>query len=187
VIYFLFQSTTPQKKVIEPKPVETTQADNYAPPPMPEPMAEVPQPKVPVMAEKPAPQIHPLRYVDYVVRKDDMLSLISKERYGTRYYWPLIYLHNKHRLHDQDRVMPGMVLEIPDRIDITDPSHITAIDEGHIAAYRNYKKRGKRNKARWLLYACVRYVDPGFLQTYAKQIDVTDMKVVKGYLKRFGK
>lgn len=186
VIYFLFQNITPPKKVIPSKPVESPQAETYAPP-QPEPMAAAPEPPKPVTAEKSAPKMQPLRYVDYVVRKDDMLSLISKERYGTRYYWPAIYLHNKHRLHDQDRVMPGMVLEIPDRIDITDPTHLSAVTKGHIAAYRNYKKRGKRNKARWLLYACVRYVDPGFLQTYAKQIDATDMKVVKSYMKRFGK
>ena len=184
ISYFLFQGVQPKKFTPPPQVVETEKEEAYTPPPPPpEPVVET-KPEMPVVAEEP-PKPELLHYVDYTVRKDDMLTLISKERYGTRYYWPLIYLKNADKLADQDGLQPGMHLEIPDSVDTNNPIHMKELDKATIAAYKNYKKRGKKNKAHWLLYAAYRYVNPDILQQYYKEIDPLDIVKVEEYIARF--
>lgn len=188
VSYFIFNGTQPKKFTPPPQAVESEPVPSYTPPPEPEPEPEpvtVPEP-TPEPVAAPEPETTPLHYVDYRVRQDDMLTLISRNRYGTRYYWPLIYMRNMDVLSDQDGLTPGMVLSIPDHVDPENRVHMEQLGKAHIAAYRNYKNRGKNNKAVWLIYAAIRYVDPGFLQKHYKEIDPLDVVKVEEYLARFG-
>ena len=107
VTYFIFQSLQPKEFTSRSQPMETEKKEVFTPQ-IPEPVVET-KPRTPtVMEETPKPEIEPepepaaLQYVNYTVRKNDMLTLIAKERYGTRYYWPLIYLKNERLLADQD-------------------------------------------------------------------------------------
>ncbi len=187
VSYFLFQGVQPKKFTPPSQVSEPEQAEAYTPPPEPvyepEPVA-APEPEPAPVVES-AAQPEPIRYVDYTVRRDDMLTLISRNRYGTRYYWPLIYLHNMDLLSDQDGLTPGMVLSIPDRVDPDNALHMEQLNKGYIAAYRNYKKWGRNNKAHWLLYAAYRYVNPDILQQYHRDIDPLDVVKVEEYIARF--
>lgn len=187
VSYLVFNGTQPKKFTPPPQPVASEPAEAYTPPPRPEPepvMQAEPEPTPPPLMEEPT-QPEPLSYVDYTVRQDDMLTLISKERYGTRYYWPLIYLRNMDLLADQDGLMPGTLLSIPDVVDPDNSLHMEQLNKGYIAAYRNYKKWGKNNKAHWLLYSAYRYVNPDILQQYHKEIDPLDIVRVEEYIARF--
>jgi hypothetical protein len=179
--YFLLSISQPPKKSTPVQEAPRTTVSKPTPPvvavkPTPAPIVAMPEAK---------PAFEPMRYVSYEVGRNDMLSSISKNHYGTRYYWPLIYAKNETLLRDQDALMPGMVLEIPVAVDVANPETMEAVQRAHIAAYRNYKRMGKKEKARWLLYACYRYVDSGFLDNHAGKIDAADMKAVREYIRRF--
>jgi len=186
ITYLIFQSLQPKEIIPKPQPVKTEPKEAYTPPPPePEPVVET-KPELPAIVEEiPEPQPEPLHYIDYKVRKNDMLTLIAKKRYGTRYYWPLIYQKNERLLADQDGLKPGMHLEIPDTFDTTNPLHMEQLSLATIAAYKNYKARGKTDKARWILYGAHRYVNPEILSQYEHEIAPKDMAKVKEYIKRF--
>lgn len=202
VSYLLFfQIQTPPKRmqVEQHKPVEPTPpVETYTPAPEPEsvvkepvvaqsvaPMEEPVPVAPPVPVAEPVKKPKPLTYVRYVVKKHDMLTSISKKRYGTRFYWPLIFNKNIKLLKDQDYLQPGMVLMIPDQVDLASDKTKQLLDEGILAAYKNYNRRGKAKKARWLLYAAQTQVNPKFLADHKKAIKSNDMKIVRSYLKRF--
>lgn len=194
VSYLLFFQIVPPKQIVsyeqtepvepappveryEPEPVVTQQAPVAEETPLP--------PQAPAPVTKTAKQSAPIVYIPYTVKQGDMLTSISKKRYGTRFYWPLIYTKNKKALKDQDALKPGMKLMIPDRVDPGSDENLAQLTESFIYAYKNYKRGGKHHKARWLLYACQTQVNTKLIKQYKGRIDPTDLKIIKSYLKRF--
>ena len=98
-----------------------------APEPEPEPVAPAPEPPPPA----PAP-VAEVRYVNglildgagtYTVVRGDTLSRISRRRYNNGFYYPVIFMASRDIVRDQDRIIPGMVLTIPDlQRNLNDPT-----------------------------------------------------------------
>ena len=49
----------------------------------------------------------------YTVVRGDTLTRISRARYNNGYYYPLILMANGDLIRDPDRILPGMVITIP--------------------------------------------------------------------------
>ena len=96
-------------------------------------------------------------------------------------------MHNKNIIKNQDTLVSGMLLRIPDTIDMQSEENISLVTKSFIDAYKNYKKIGKRDSAVWLIYSCYAHVNKNILDDYQNRIDADDIKVVRNYIKRFAK
>jgi len=90
------------------------------PPPAPAPAPESPPP-APAPPPAPEPEAPPARATDlvldgastYTVVRGDTLSIISKKIYKNGFYYPLIMMASKNIVNNQDYILPGTVLTIP--------------------------------------------------------------------------
>lgn len=62
------------------------------------------------------PEVKKEEYVTYKVRKGDTLQKISQKFYGTTKKWRKIFLANKDKLKNPDKVRAGQTLRIPQAV-----------------------------------------------------------------------
>lgn len=160
--------------VVEPEPVAKSE-----PTPEPEPVAE---PKAEIAEQKPA-----LVFVEYIVKNGDSLASISRKNYNSLYFWPVVYSKNKHLVKNQNYIAPKLVFSIPESIDMQNVEVVDFVARSYIDAYRNYKKLRNTDDARWLLYACYKYLTPKIMEDYKHLIDSDDLKKVEYYINKFSK
>ena len=94
-----------------------------APPPAPEPApAATPAPTAPIEVEAAYSSAYS-RYIGgldlegatrYTVVRGDMLANISRRLYNNGFYYPIIMMASRETVLDPDRILPGMVLTVPD-------------------------------------------------------------------------
>ncbi|KPK42493.1 MAG: hypothetical protein AMJ78_02430 [Omnitrophica WOR_2 bacterium SM23_29] len=59
------------------------------------------------------PEVEKEEYVTYKVQKGDTLQKISQKFYGTSKKWRKIFLANKDKLKNPDKIRAGQTLKIP--------------------------------------------------------------------------
>lgn len=162
--------------VVESEPVAKSE-----PTPEPEPVAE-PAPAPKIDEQKPD-----LVFVEYIVKNGDSLASISRKNYNSLYFWPVVYSKNKHLLKNQNYIAPKLVFSIPESIDMQNEEVVDFVARSYIDAYRNYKKLRNTDDARWLLYACYKYLTPKIVEDYKHLIDSDDLEKVQYYINKFSK
>ena len=188
-----------------PDPVERVVITQPEPAPEPEPDPE-PAPE-PVIVDPGVPE---RRVVEtHTVRRGDTFYELAGEYWGYPKVWPDLYILNRDAYDDPDYISPGDQISIFNPIGnpaALTPSQTRAMLQAHVDTYKVYRSLGDHslerglqsgnrwliqrgrvriNKAHWLLYSGTRF-DRGFLDSYADQIDERDLRVVRGYLERFG-
>ncbi|MDQ1341108.1 MAG: cytochrome c, partial [Campylobacterota bacterium] len=167
------QETAAQVQEPEPEPTPEPVAEpepvaKLEPTPEPEP---VPEPKTEIAEQKPA-----LVFVEYIVKNGDSLASISRKNYNSLYFWPIVYSKNKHLIKNQNYIAPKLTFSIPKNIDMENEEVVDFVIKSYIDAYRNYKKIRNTDDARWLLYACYKYLTPKIVEDYKHLIDSDDLE-----------
>lgn len=187
----------PEEKTEDNTTIQETaaQVQEPEPEPTPEPVAEpepvakleptpesepVPEPKTEIAEQKPA-----LVFVEYIVKNGDSLASISRKNYNSLYFWPIVYSKNKHLIKNQNYIAPKLTFSIPKNIDMENEEVVDFVIKSYIDAYRNYKKIRNTDDARWLLYACYKYLTPKIVEDYKHLIDSDDLEKVKYYIDKF--
>lgn len=195
-----------QQPVAEPEPEPEPEPAAEAEPeeePAAEPEPE-PEPADPVVvpAEREQTGTHS-------VRAGDTFYDIAGEYWGDEHLWPDLYSLNAGRFADPDLIRPGDVVAVYPALDSDGElsrSDTGVLSEAYLETYRAYRaiglealergrasgsrywierSRNKINKAHWLLYSGHRF-NPDLVDEYADGIDPRDLRVVRGYLERFG-
>jgi nucleoid-associated protein YgaU len=109
-----FETVPPKTR----RPAEVAQKDLFAE----SPMNSTPRSAISPTTNHPAPTNvtkathHPLlRDGEYLVEKGDNFCVISKKLYGTESYYLALAEHNRNRVADPCRMMPGLVILAPSR------------------------------------------------------------------------
>jgi hypothetical protein len=84
----------------------------------------------------------------YTVKKGDTLTSISNAFYGSGFYFPLIMLASRNVVLDHDKILPGMVLLIPNlQINMDDPKARESIKGVIMDSAAIEDSRGRRDTA----------------------------------------
>ncbi len=145
----------------------------------------------------------------HTVESGDTFYEISGSYWNNEHLWPDLYMLNRERFPDPDLMRPGDIVEIyPSLASDGELSarDINVLSQAYVDTYRVYRtlgiealergrERGSRywilrsrikiNKAHWLLYSGHRF-NRDLATEYADSIDERDLRVVRGYLERFG-
>lgn len=191
---------------------EVEPASAPEPEPEPEPAPEpAPEPE-PAPAESGESAVVPAeRTVSarHTVESGDTFYEISGSYWGDEHLWPDLYMLNRGRFSDPDLMRPGDIVKIyPSLASDGELSarDIDVLSRAYLDTYRVYRtigiealergrERGSRywivrsrikiNKAHWVLYSGHRF-NRDLAEEYADSIDERDLRVVRGYLERFG-
>jgi hypothetical protein len=190
---------------VEPAPAPEPEPEpEPAPEPEPEPEPEPTEPSEPAVV--PADRTVGARHT---VESGDTFYEISGSYWNDEHLWPDLYMLNRERFPDPDLMRPGDIVEIyPSLASDGELSQadIEVLSQAYVDTYRVYRtigiealergrERGSRywilrsrikiNKAHWLLYSGHRF-NRDLAEEYADSIDSRDLRVVRGYLERFG-
>jgi hypothetical protein len=138
---------------------------------------------------------------EHVVRTGDTLFDIAGVLWGDPYVWPLLLLENESSVMDPDFLAPGQRIQVPEYLGPPlSGAETETIARAHLLAYARYRELGiasssaaatrrlgaiRINKSLWVLYSGLRY-DHGLLDRIRDDIRVEDLRMVEGFVTRFG-